>query len=408
MVAMSVPIASFLVACDSQAPMAGNDGLRPGPVTAHRIWFGGGIEAESEVRADGIVPIWFRVAGPAPDRDLSLTVEVSSGDESTEVILEPVRLLDDSELCQILVSAPGAIVVFQESDGSNPSTETSDALRDQLLALGLVLREDFGDGISAVVPPSREIVTTIRRHPNVRALRPLPFPSWPAVLVEPALAESPASWYQYERWGIVASARSGAASGCGGRLEPALALDPGAELTVRYRQPDDRIVSASASVVESLSEPDVEACLTEVADLEIPDFGALEVDVPEPGHEPPWYEHDASLAAWFAEGNGEGSIGFKEPESPRTIETRIREAVSSETVREGLERVCRAGAREIHLRNSYPTARVKIPPEAAPALRSEPIVDYVEPSFRSGPGFGDIRLGSAPSGALPSRDDPAG
>jgi len=390
---MTALLAAAFVACDSESPVADDDSLPPGPVTAEEVWFGGDREPEPEIRAGGVLPIWFKVIGPALDPELTVTVVVSSGDESARVTLEPVRLLEDSELCEVLVSAPGAIVVFQESDGSNPSTETSAAVRDELLSLGLVLREDFGDGISAVVPPSREIVSTMRSHPNVRALRPLPFPSWPAVLIEPSLAAAPANWYQYERWGIVGSADGDAASGCGETSMPTLPLDPGADLTVRYRQPDNGVLSSTATVVESLAEPDVEACLADVATLEIRDFAAREIEIREPGDEPPWQGH-AALAAWFAEGNGRGAIGFKEAESSPTGETGTREAVSSETIREGLEKVCQAGAQEIRLRDITPSASVKIPPEAAPRLRTESIVDYVEPSFRVGPGPGDVRLES--------------
>ncbi|MFW6206693.1 MAG: hypothetical protein ACOC5J_02035 [Gemmatimonadota bacterium] len=386
-----------LVACESQSSIVGDDEqeeLPPGPLSAESLWFGGDREAENEIRAGGVVPVWFRVSGPRPDPDETVSVRVVSGETIADLTLEPMRLLDDGQVCALASSAGGAILVFQEGDGSDPTDATSDAVRQELSSLGAVLREEFRDGVSATLPADPDVIGKLREHPNIRSIRPLPFPSWPAVLIDPVVAADPPNWYGYERWGMVDTGVEGPDSGCGHSPGARVPTAAGATIEVRYRQPDGELLSETAEAVATLSEPDVQACLTDVAALQIEDQEARAIDVPDPGSLPPWETHDASLAAWFAEGNGHGGIGFKESDSPPSQETGIRAAVSAATIREGLESVCERGGRLVNFRESTGSAHVQIPPEIAPQVREDSLTDYLEPSLRAGPGPGDPRFRS--------------
>jgi subtilisin len=72
-------------------------------------------------------------------------------------------------------------------------------------------------------------------------------------------------------------------------------------------------------------------------------------------------------------------IAFKEPGSPRALQTGVRAQVSARTVTAGLNLLRQRGVEVVELLENIGAARVLITPAAAEALAADPLVDFVEP-----------------------------
>ena len=93
----------------------------------------------------------------------------------------------------------------------------------------------------------------------------------------------------------------------------------------------------------------------------------------------PWDTSDVALVAAIAAESGHAVVAIKEPWSSRALETGVREAVSAATVASGLDMLRTHGAQVLHLHEAIGAAHVRMDASVAPAIRSNALVDYVEP-----------------------------
>ncbi len=93
----------------------------------------------------------------------------------------------------------------------------------------------------------------------------------------------------------------------------------------------------------------------------------------------PWDTSDVALVAAVAAESGHAVVAFKEPASSRVLQTGVRAAVSAATVAAGLELLQAQGAQVLDLYDAIGAAHVRMDATVAAALRSNPLVDYVEP-----------------------------
>ena len=92
-----------------------------------------------------------------------------------------------------------------------------------------------------------------------------------------------------------------------------------------------------------------------------------------------WDTSDVALVAAVAAESGHAVVAFKEPASGRVLQTGVRAAVSAATVAAGLEILQAQGAQVLDLYDAIGAAHVRMDATLATALRSNPLVDYVEP-----------------------------
>lgn len=108
------------------------------------------------------------------------------------------------------------------------------------------------------------------------------------------------------------------------------------------------------------------------------------LDVPEVRMDLPptprtWDTSDVALVAAVAAESGHAVVAFKEPGSARALQTGVRSAVSAATVAAGLELLRVQGAQVLELYDAIGAAHVRMDANSAAALRSNALVDYVEP-----------------------------
>lgn len=108
------------------------------------------------------------------------------------------------------------------------------------------------------------------------------------------------------------------------------------------------------------------------------------LDVPEvrmdlPPAPRPWDTSDVSLVAAITAEDGHAVVAFKDPASSRVFQTGVRAAVSAATVAAGLEILRVQGAQVLDLYDAIGAAHVRMDATLAADLRSNPLVDYIEP-----------------------------
>lgn len=125
------------------------------------------------------------------------------------------------------------------------------------------------------------------------------------------------------------------------------------------------------------------------------DVPELEVGLPERPGQGPWEASDSLLVSQLAAVDGEGFIGLKAPQNPRTwerpslrqveepsrrlVKVGRRAAVTASEARAGLDALRRLGVTILRYYDAIAAAHVRLPPAAAPLLRNHPNVDYLEP-----------------------------
>jgi len=92
-----------------------------------------------------------------------------------------------------------------------------------------------------------------------------------------------------------------------------------------------------------------------------------------------WDTSDAALVAAIAAESGHAVIAFKEPGSGRALQKGIRDGVSAGTVTAGLNLLRARGIQIVDFYDAMGAAHVRMEASLAPALRSNPLVDYIEP-----------------------------
>ena len=92
-----------------------------------------------------------------------------------------------------------------------------------------------------------------------------------------------------------------------------------------------------------------------------------------------WDTSDVALVAAVAAESGHAVVAFKEPTSNHVLQTGVRAAVSAATIAAGLEILRARGVQVIDFYDAIGAAHVRIDATLAANLRSDPLVDYVEP-----------------------------
>ncbi len=104
-----------------------------------------------------------------------------------------------------------------------------------------------------------------------------------------------------------------------------------------------------------------------------------EVQIALPPAARPWDGDPAALQQAIAGGGGYAVVAFKEPGSGRALATGRRAAVTSGTVRAGLQLLERNGVEVVELLDAIGGAHVRIDPAAAAEISRHPLIDFVEP-----------------------------
>jgi subtilisin len=147
--------------------------------------------------------------------------------------------------------------------------------------------------------------------------------------------------------------------------------------TLSYAAWAAAVLAASCKDVPSTGSLGEPSTSLTVGQLGLRDLPALQVDLPDT--RAPWDTNDAALIAKVRDEDGIVAIGFKEPGAARTIETRVREALTAETFAAGLALVEAEGGELIYVRKHIGSVHARIAPEVAATLRHNSLVDYVEP-----------------------------
>ncbi len=114
----------------------------------------------------------------------------------------------------------------------------------------------------------------------------------------------------------------------------------------------------------------------------------------------PWDTSSVALVDAIAAEDGHAIVAFKEAGSRRALETGVRSPVTAGTIDAGLALLSARGGEILNFYDAIGAAHVRIPPAIAADLRSNPLVDYIEP--RQYRGLQGTRLGAASVSKLPS------